>query len=1376
MRKPLAVSRVLATVAVAVGLVLGAVSAPLAAQASPAAAASPASAPQSPGGTIAESAATCANNACTVTYTTVGTSTFTVPAGVSTVLITATGADGGNVYTEIGPSYGGKAQGVAAVAQGEVLQVNVGGQGQEPFAPGGSFAGGFNGGGPAGTIGGGIGGGGGGGASDVRVPAADGSYPLASRIVVGGGGGGNGYCYVYIIAGGAGGGTTGSNGTSCINDAATAGGGGTQAAGGAGQPGDGEPGDSGQSGSFGQGGAGGPGAGGGGGGWYGGGGGSTVEGNNSAGGGGSGYLAPDVYGITNAGGVDAGNNGNGEVTIAYSTLAPTVTRLYSGENSTCTFGQSVLGCWGLNDNGQSQPPATLFQQVSLGGTDFGCGIRLSDSSVQCWGANTGPSSGQASPPAGAFSSVYAMYHHACAISGSYLLGQPGPVQCWGSDDEGQSDPPSGDFTALSGGFEFTCGLHPDGTAQCWGDPSYAAPTGATFTSIASGSYSTCGITTSQGIDCWGTSDIAGDLDAPTTGQYTAIAAQGTHACALTTAGTIVCWGDNGTDAPPPAGSGYTAISTGIGFTCGLQGGTVSCTQNLGLPAGEALPVITFNSSSPTVGQPFSTPVSVSFESLPPAYSATGLPPGLTIDPSTGIISGTPTASGQYYATVTASDGGYAPDATALVPMDVAAAPTTTAVTDTSIPSGFGSVTYTATVTTSSPSVSPVNSGQVEFVVYDANGKVMPQVSTLEGPVTVVNGKATVSGNFGYNWAPGAYTLGAVYLGNSTYALSRAYGTLIVTGGGSSVASITSATASGGTVTAATPLAAGQAVPDVSATVSGTGTVTVAEYGSDPESAPVPDAGTYFDVHLSANNSLTSATITRCNVGAGNTTAYWWNGTAWSPASPQSYSQATGCITVGPLAASGTSPTLGQLNGTPMVDAQAEPTQLSVSPAAGQYGGSAELSATVSPGPGFTAAGTIAGTVQFSAGGQVLGTATVGSSGVASTAATLTAGASTKSLTATFTPAAGSGYAASTGTAPLSISPAPLTITASNATRAYGLANPPFSVTASGLVNGDTLASLQGTLTFTTTATASSAPGAYQVTPGGLSSPDYTIAYQPGTLTIAPNSAVVTLKSAANPAQFGQKLTFTATVTPAGQGAGTPTGTVTFYDGTAALATVRLSSGTASLTTSALPGGSASLTAQYSGDANFSSGTSAGLTESVMFTAAISGTNTGALTIKSGQSVLVTGTVSGPVTVQAGGALAVLGGKLSGALQVTGAAGIMLCGATISGPVSISNSAGYIQLGGKDAAGSCAADTFAGPVALSGNTDGLQLDGNTIAGPVSVTNTSGSDPLAPALSALIAANTIVGPLACSGNNPAPTSGSQPNTVDGPRSGQCAVTGM
>ncbi len=38
------------------------------------------------------------------------------------------------------------------------------------------------------------------------------------------------------------------------------------------------------------------------------------------------------------------------------------------------------------------------------------------------------------------------------------------------------------------------------------------------------------------------------------------------------------------------------------------------------------------------------------------YSATGLPPGLDIDPVTGDITGTPTTPGKYSVTVTATGG------------------------------------------------------------------------------------------------------------------------------------------------------------------------------------------------------------------------------------------------------------------------------------------------------------------------------------------------------------------------------------------------------------------------------------------------------------------------------------------------------------------------------------------------------------------------------------------------------------------------------------------------------------------------------------------------------------------------------------------------
>jgi YVTN family beta-propeller protein len=80
----------------------------------------------------------------------------------------------------------------------------------------------------------------------------------------------------------------------------------------------------------------------------------------------------------------------------------------------------------------------------------------------------------------------------------------------------------------------------------------------------------------------------------------------------------------------------------------------------------------------------------------------------------------------------------------------------------------------------------------------------------------------------------------------------------------------------------------------------------------------------------------------------------------------------------------------------------------------------------------------------------------------------------------------------------------------------------------------------------------------------------------------------------NPAAVGQAVTFTANVS--GNTAGTITGTVTFFDGATSLGPGALVAGGATLTTSALTLGSHSITAVYSGDGNFSGGTSSVLTE------------------------------------------------------------------------------------------------------------------------------------------------------------------------------------
>ncbi len=99
-------------------------------------------------------------------------------------------------------------------------------------------------------------------------------------------------------------------------------------------------------------------------------------------------------------------------------------------------------------------------------------------------------------------------------------------------------------------------------------------------------------------------------------------------------------------------------------------------------------------------------------------------------------------------------------------------------------------------------------------------------------------------------------------------------------------------------------------------------------------------------------------------------------------------------------------------------------------------------------------------------------------------------------------------------------------------------------------------------------------------------------------TAVQSTTTTVLTSNINPAFITQAVTFIATVVPAGLG--TPTQTVTFYDGATAISpAVPLSSGVATFTTSTLAAGPHSITAIYSGDTNFITSTSAVLTQYIL---------------------------------------------------------------------------------------------------------------------------------------------------------------------------------
>ncbi len=95
-----------------------------------------------------------------------------------------------------------------------------------------------------------------------------------------------------------------------------------------------------------------------------------------------------------------------------------------------------------------------------------------------------------------------------------------------------------------------------------------------------------------------------------------------------------------------------------------------------------------------------------------------------------------------------------------------------------------------------------------------------------------------------------------------------------------------------------------------------------------------------------------------------------------------------------------------------------------------------------------------------------------------------------------------------------------------------------------------------------------------------------------TLTVNRAETTTVLTSTPNVSVFGQSVTFTATVSIGEPGAGTPTGTVDFYDDGTFLGSGSMeASGVATLMISSLAPGSHSITAQYRGDTNFDISTS-----------------------------------------------------------------------------------------------------------------------------------------------------------------------------------------
>jgi sugar lactone lactonase YvrE len=361
-------------------------------------------------------------------------------------------------------------------------------------------------------------------------------------------------------------------------------------------------------------------------------------------------------------------------------------------------------------------------------------------------------------------------------------------------------------------------------------------------------------------------------------------------------------------------------------------------------------------------------------------------------------------------------------------------------------------------------------------------------------------------------------------------------------------------------------------------------------------------------------------------------------------------------------------TSAALNVTVVASVIATTTHLSAATTAIAAGGTATLTAAVVPTTGH---GTPTGNVVFLDGSTTLCTVALNTNASATCTAALTQ-MGTHSITASYggdNSNLGSVSAAITITAgadpsATTLQPSSSSIAANNPLTLLVNVKP---VVGTGVPTGtvtflDGTTSL-GTATLTSRGSASIDTSALTVglhtltaTYGGDSS---NLASNSGAVLISVTilSTTTQLDASASTVAPGARVTFTASVAPA-SGAGTPTGSITFQDGTTTLGTGTLNSGVATFSTTSLAAGPHSVTAVYSGDAKDSASTSGAVSVSV--------SNSTVATVTALQASNTTPTFGGSVTFTATVAPA------SGTNVPTGTVNF-LDGATPLGSASLSGS-------------------------------------------------------------------------------------------------------
>ncbi|HEY5331237.1 MAG TPA: Ig-like domain repeat protein [Acidobacteriaceae bacterium] len=440
-------------------------------------------------------------------------------------------------------------------------------------------------------------------------------------------------------------------------------------------------------------------------------------------------------------------------------------------------------------------------------------------------------------------------------------------------------------------------------------------------------------------------------------------------------------------------------------------------------------------------------------------------------------------------------------------------------------------------------------------------------TTSLGPATLSNGSASITTSA---LSVGSHTITASYAGSNPF-LASASTAVAVTINAPTVATTTVVSAS------PNPASAGASVVLTATTTATSGTPT--------GNVTFFDGATSLGTGTLNGSGVATLTVSTLAVGSHSITANYAGAGSFTASTSSAVALAISAVTT--------------------------TTSLTVSPNPAAVGANVVLTATTT-----AASGTATGTVTFDDGTTSLGTGALNGSGVATLAvSTLTGGS--HSLTASYAASGSFGASTSAAVALLINQTTTTVVTAAPNPAAQGVSvvlsatttatsgTPSGSVTfydgatsvGAGTLNGFGTA----TLSVSSLAVGShSITASYTATSGFLASTSVAV-----TLVInAPQVTTTALSASPNPASAGANVVLTASTTAA---SGTPTGTVTFYDGTTSLGTASLSGGTATLTVTTLTLGTHSLTASYAGGTGFAASASTAVSVNVTVSVSAHGT-------------------------------------------------------------------------------------------------------------------------------------------------------------------------